>query len=68
MANFAIIANGIVENIIVADSKELAEIVTGKNCVEYSEENLAHIGYGFNSDTNTFETPPVIEQQGEEIV
>jgi hypothetical protein len=57
MANFAIIVNNIVENVIVSDSKEIAETVTGKTCVEYFDENPAFIGYGFDSTTNTFEAP-----------
>ena len=35
MTNFAVINNSIVENIIVCDSIEIAEAVTGKTCIEY---------------------------------
>lgn len=35
MKTFAVIENEIVINTIVADSKEIAEQVTEKNCVEY---------------------------------
>ena len=38
MANFAIIENSNVINIIVADSKTIAEEATGKTCVEYTTE------------------------------
>ena len=68
MANFAIVTTGIVENTIIADSKELAETLTGKTCIEYFDENPASIGYGFNSDTNIFEQPPIQESQGEPVV
>lgn len=44
MGNFAIVSEGIVTNIIVADSKEIADQVTGLNCIEYTEENLAYVG------------------------
>lgn len=57
--NFAVIENGIVTNIIVADSKEVAEEVTQKQCVEYFESNPAVIGLGW--DGSTFEQPPIIE-------
>jgi hypothetical protein len=43
MANFAVISGTTVVNIIVADSKEIAEQVTGLNCIEYTEENIAYI-------------------------
>lgn len=36
--NFAIIEDGIVLNTIVADSKAIAEEVTGLTCVEYTTE------------------------------
>jgi hypothetical protein len=60
--NFAVITNGTVENIIVCDSLEVAETVTGKTCVEYTSSNPAHIGFGY--DGTTFEQPftPVIEE------
>jgi hypothetical protein len=38
MPNFAIVENGIVTNIILADSKAIAEEVTGKTCVAYTTE------------------------------
>lgn len=53
--NFAVIENGIVENTILADSKEIAEQLTGKTCVAFDDTNIAHIGYGYNG--STFEQP-----------
>lgn len=53
--NFAVIKNNIVENIIVADSKEIAEQVTGLTCVQYENTNPAHIGLSYNG--TTFEQP-----------
>ena len=64
MSNFAVINGNIVENIIVADTKEIAESVTGKLCVEYVNENPAHIGFKWD-ETNGFEQP-VFEQPQEE--
>lgn len=64
MANFAVIENGMVINTILADSKAVAEEVTGKTCVEYTEENPACIGLGY--DGTTFEQPtPVTEEPTE---
>ena len=53
--NFAVISGNTVTNIIVADSKEIAEAVTGLTCVEYTDENPAVIGLGY--DGTTFEQP-----------
>lgn len=55
MANFAVIENGIVTNIIVADTKQVAETATGKTCVTYTDSNPACIGLGY--DGTTFEQP-----------
>jgi hypothetical protein len=43
MANFAVLNNDLIVNIIVCDSKEVAEAVTGLTCVEYTNE-IVHIG------------------------
>ena len=51
MATFAVIDNNIVTNIIVADTKEIAETVTGSTCVEYTDENPAGIGWTYNGST-----------------
>ena len=59
MANYAVIENNIVVNVIVADTKEIAEEVTGLTCAETTSGNIAHIGLGF--DGTTFEQPPVTE-------
>jgi hypothetical protein len=56
MKNFAVLNHSTVENIIVCDSLEVAEAVTGKTCVEYAADNVAHIGLGY--DGTTFEQPP----------
>lgn len=57
--NFAVISGNSVTNIIVADSKEVAEEVTGATCVAYTDANPAHIGLGY--DGTTFEQPVVEE-------
>ena len=36
MANFAVIENNVVTNVIVAETEKIAKEVTGKICVEYT--------------------------------
>lgn len=48
MKNFAVINNGEIENIIVAESKEIAESVTEKECIEFTPDNPAEIGGSWN--------------------
>lgn len=55
--NFAVIENETVTNIILADSKEIAEEATGTLCVEYTDENPAYMGYKYIN--GVFEKPPV---------
>jgi len=55
MADFAVIENSKVINIIIADTKEIAELVSGKTCAIYTNANPAHIGLGY--DGTTFEQP-----------
>jgi hypothetical protein len=60
---FAVIENNKVANIIVADSKEIAEVSTNKECIEYAEDSSVKIGYLW--DGENFVSPiteePVIE-------
>lgn len=48
MLKFAVIENNNVLNIIVADSKEIAEQVTGHTCIEYADSNMAEPGGTFD--------------------
>lgn len=59
MTNFAVIKDDIVENIIVAESKEIAEQVTGLQCIEYGDNDVPHIGLGYSN--GIFEQPVVEE-------
>lgn len=47
MATFAVIVDDLVMNVIVADTKEIAELVTGLTCVEYTDSNPAGIGWTY---------------------
>ena len=58
MPFFAAIADGKVENILVADDLAGAELATEKPCVEYDPQDLGkqpHIGLGY--DGTDFEQP-----------
>ena len=60
--NFGVVVNGIVENIVVADSKEMAEMATGKPCFEYTADKPAFLGLGH--DGKEFEQPePIIFEE-----
>jgi hypothetical protein len=59
MFTYAIIENNIVTNVIVADTLEIAQEVTGKTCVEYNEDNPAGIGWTY--DGEKFVAPEPIE-------
>jgi hypothetical protein len=48
MATFAVIENNKVVNLILAETKNDAELATNKFCVEYTTENSAGIGYTYN--------------------
>jgi hypothetical protein len=62
MATFAVLENNLVNNIIIADSKEIAEEVTNSTCVEYTAENP--VGIGWTYDGSVF-TAPVVEEPTE---
>jgi hypothetical protein len=53
MATFAVIKDNKVTNVIVADTKEIAELIVSQTCVEYTEQNPAGIGWIYNGETFT---------------
>ena len=50
MATFAVMSDNYVTNVIVADTKEVAEEVTNATCIEYDETNPAGIGYHYDGE------------------
>jgi hypothetical protein len=60
MPNFAVLSGSLVSNVIVAETKEVAESITGLTCIQYSKENPAIIGYEYDFDLETF-VEPVLE-------
>lgn len=61
MKNFAVIENNVVINVIVADSLDVAEAVTEKQCVEYTTENPAAIGWIYDGTAFVMPEQPVAE-------
>jgi hypothetical protein len=62
MTNYAVLNNNTVTNVIVADTKEIAETVTGSTCVEYTNENPASIGWTYDGENFI---APVVEEPTE---
>ena len=60
MANYAVIKDGIVDNVIVADTQEIAEQATGLTCVEI-EYLPGSPGIGWSYDGAEF-TAPIVEE------
>lgn len=60
MATFAVVENNLVTNVIVADTVEIAEEVTGKTCIEYDDENPAGIGWTYDGEKFI---APILEQE-----
>ena len=58
MANFGVLDNNLIINILVCETKEIAEIVTGKTCIELP---LTNVGIGWSYDGAEF-TAPVVEE------
>jgi hypothetical protein len=56
MANYAVIKDGIVTNVIIAESQEIAESVTGLTCIEFQLEPGAP-GIGWVYDGTDFSAP-----------
>lgn len=53
MANYAVIDDNKVINIIACESKEIAEQVTKLTCIEYTDENPVSIGYTWDGSVFT---------------
>jgi hypothetical protein len=48
MATFAVIKDGIVTNLIIAETLEIAEMVTEQTCVEKTTDQLISIGWTYD--------------------
>ena len=54
MATFAVLSGGVVSNVIIVDTKETAEYITGATCIEYNETNPAGIGHTYDEKYKVF--------------
>ncbi len=59
MALFAIINNDKVSNVIIAETQEIAELVSGSTAVEYQPNDYVFIGMEYTD--GQFILPPPIE-------
>lgn len=59
MGNFAVINNGTVLKVIVADNQQIAEEVTNMPCVESTDDNPANINWLYDEATGRFTRPTV---------
>lgn len=57
MANYAVIDNQKVINVIVADSAEIAEEITGKTCIEYTNEAPLGINWYWDATADAYIMP-----------
>ena len=61
MAVFAVLQAGNISNVIVAETLEIAEMVTGLDCVEIPEGSLAGIGWSYKDNKFVAPVEPAIE-------
>ena len=61
MATFAVMSGSIVSNVIVADTLEIAELVTNSECVEYTADNPAGVGWIYDGAKFTAPAPEEIK-------
>ena len=57
MSNFAVIENEIITNVIIADTIEIAEEVTGKSCMLLEEDSRLGIGWFWDEANNCYLSP-----------
>lgn len=65
MPNFGVISSNQIINVIVADTKEIAESVSRKECILIDETNIG-INWILNSETGQWARPGVFEEEEEE--
>lgn len=68
MPNFFQAGSGVINNVIVGDSKEDLEAVFGGTWIEIEPGVSAGIGWIYDEATNTFSQPIIEEPVVEEIV
>jgi len=61
MAIFAVIKDEVVVNTIVADTQEIADLVSSPNTAINLGDNDARVGIGFTYTNGIFQAPPAPE-------
>ena len=62
MTTFAVLQNNTVTNIIIAESKQIAEEVSRSECIE---SEVAGIGWVYDDKTGSFSNPAIAETNPE---
>ena len=61
MPKFAVIQHGQVVNTLIADTKEIAEMVSNATCIEFDHEtNPTGIGHFYNEDEGFYSPSPMV--------
>ena len=70
MSNYAVISEDgqTVANIIVAETKEIAEQYTGKTCISIPEDEIVNINATWNGESFTNPVFEVYEDNGDVVV
>lgn len=68
MLNFIVVEDSKISNLILAQSKDIAEEITGAECIEYNNRLVnPHIGQSIiNGEVVDLEVYPVIEESQDE--
>ena len=68
MARFVIVNNNVIENFILADSKEIAEAITGLTAYEGDDPRVwkANVGFVWSEEAGVFVNPNSSEQKAKE--
>jgi hypothetical protein len=68
MPTFAVIDNNKVVNLIISDTKEIAEEITGKICIEATDENGACMGADWDNTSFTVAQPDMSTKPNDENI
>ncbi len=64
MNTYAVLdSNNIVINLIVSDSLEEAQLVSGNTCIQYENHWETAIGWTYSSETNIFTDPNLVVEE-----
>lgn len=67
MRQYAVVNGEIIDNLIVADNLQAAELITGQTCIEYNQEEL-RLTTSWKWDGNNFIDPDAVNEKNTEII